>query len=84
MVPGIIQLLSKDFLRLVLIAFFIAIPISWWVMQEWLQGFEYRVHISWWMFAIAGGATVLIALFTVLSQAIRAAIMNPVKALRTE
>lgn len=83
-VPGIIQLLSKDFLRLVLIAFFIAIPISWWVMQEWLQGFVYRVTISWWMFAIAGGATVLIALFTVSSQAIRAAIMNPVKALRAE
>jgi putative ABC transport system permease protein len=83
-VSGIVQLLSKDFLQLVVIAFFIAIPISWWVMHEWLQGFEYRVAISWWMFAIAGLFTMLIAVFTVFSQAVRAAIMNPVKSLRTE
>ena len=83
-VCGIVQLLSRDFLQLVVIAYFIAIPISWWAMHEWLQGFEYRVTINWWMFGIAGLATVLIALFTVSSQAIRAALMNPVKALRTE
>ncbi len=83
-VPGIVQLLSKDFLQLVLIAFLIALPISWWVMHEWLQGFVYRITISWWMFGIAGMATVLIALLTVSSQAIRAAVMNPVKALRAE
>ena len=83
-VPGIIQLLSRDFLRLVLIAFIIATPISWWAMHKWLQGFVYRVTISWWMFAIAGRATLLIALFTVSSQAIRAALMNPVKSAVTE
>ena len=83
-VPGIIQLMSRDFLQLVLIAFLIAIPISWWVMHEWLQGFVYRVTISWWMFSVAGGATILISLLTVSSQAIRAALMNPVKALRNE
>jgi putative ABC transport system permease protein len=83
-VPGIIQLLSRDFLKLVLVAFFIAIPISWWAMHKWLLGFEYRVAISWWMFAVSGGATILIALCTVSSQAIGAAISSPVKVLRTE
>jgi putative ABC transport system permease protein len=80
-VSGIIQLLSKDFLRLVVIAFVIATPISWWAMQKWLEGFAYRVPVSWWMFATAGFVTVLIALFTVSSQAIKAALSNPVKAL---
>ncbi len=79
---GIVRLLSKDFLTLVFIAFIIATPISWWTMNKWLQGFAYRIPISWWMFAIAGFATILIALFTVSSQAIRAAVMNPVKNLR--
>jgi putative ABC transport system permease protein len=83
-VPGIVQLLSKDFLKLVLIAFLIATPISWWAMNKWLQGFAFRIPISWWMFAVAGLATLLIALFTVSSQAIRAAVMNPVKSLRAE
>ena len=83
-VSGIVELLSKDFLKLVLIAFLIAIPISWWAMNKWLQGFAFRIQISWWMFAIAGFATVLIALFTVSSQAIKAALSNPVKSLRSE
>jgi putative ABC transport system permease protein len=83
-VTGIVELLSKDFLKLVLIAFLIAIPISWWAMNKWLQGFAFRIQISWWMFAIAGFATVLIALFTVSSQAIKAALSNPVKSLRSE
>ena len=83
-VSGIVQLLSKDFLNLVMIAFIIATPISWWAMNKWLQGFAYRIPISWWMFAIAGIATMIIALLTVSSQAIRAAVMNPVKSLRTE
>jgi putative ABC transport system permease protein len=83
-VPGIIQLLSKDFLKLVVIAFLIATPISWWAMNKWLQGFAFRIPISWWMFAIAGLVTILIALFTVSSQAIRAALMNPVNSLRSE
>jgi putative ABC transport system permease protein len=83
-VSGIVQLLSIDFLRLVVIAFLIATPISWWAMNKWLQGFAYRIPISWWMFAIAGFATILIALFIVSSQAIRAAVVNPVKSLRSE
>ena len=83
-VTGIVELLSKDFLKLVLIAFLIAIPIAWWAMNKWLQGFAFRIQISWWMFAIAGFATVLIALFTVSSQAIKAALSNPVKSLRSE
>jgi putative ABC transport system permease protein len=81
---GIVQLLSKDFLRLVIIAFIIASPISWWAMNIWLQGFAYRISISWWMFAVAGISTIVIALCTVSSQAIRAAVMNPVKSLRSE
>ncbi len=83
-VSGIVQLLSGDFLKLVLIAFCIATPVSWWAMHKWLLGFAYRVPVSWWMFAISGLTTIVIALFTVSSQAIRAAVTNPVKSLRTE
>jgi len=83
-VPGIIALLSKDFLKLVLIAFVISVPVSWWVMNKWLQDFAYRIHISWWAFAVAGIAAILIALITVSFQAIKAAISNPVNSLRTE
>jgi putative ABC transport system permease protein len=83
-VTGIVELLSKDFLKLVLIAFLIAIPIAWWAMNKWLQVFAFRIQISWWMFAIAGFITVLIALLTVSSQAVKAALSNPVKSLRNE
>jgi putative ABC transport system permease protein len=83
-VPGIVKLLSKDFLKLVLLAILIATPIAWWAMNKWLQDFAYRINISWWMFAIAGVVAVLIALITVSFQAIKAAIANPIKSLRTE
>ena len=83
-VSGIVQLLSKDFLKLVLVAFAIATPISWWAMKKWLDEFAFKIQISWWMFGLAGLATLLIALFTVSSQAFRAAVMNPVKSLRSE
>jgi putative ABC transport system permease protein len=83
-VTGIVGLLSGDFLKLVLIAFLIATPVSGWVMQEWLQRFAYRISVSWWMFGLAGGLAVFIALFTISFQAIRAALANPVKSLRTE
>ncbi|HLK27720.1 MAG TPA: ABC transporter permease [Puia sp.] len=83
-VSGIVQLLSKDFLKLVIIAIVIATPIAGWAMSKWLQHFVYRVDISWWMFALAGFAAILIALITVSFQAIKAAIANPVKSLRTE
>jgi ABC-type antimicrobial peptide transport system permease subunit len=83
-VSGITALLSKDFLKLVGIALLIAIPVAWWAMHAWLEKFEYRVEIQWWYFALAGVSAILIALATVSYQAIRAALSNPVKSLRTE
>jgi len=83
-VSGIAGLLSKDFLRLVLIAGIIAFPLAWWAMYKWLQNYAYRIEISWWVFLLAGLMAVLIALLTISSQAIRAALTSPVKNLRTE
>jgi putative ABC transport system permease protein len=83
-VPDITKMLSKDFLKLVLIAIVVASPLAWWVMNKWLQDFAYRIHISWWVFAAAGMAALVIAMLTVSFQAIRAAVANPVKSLRTE
>jgi putative ABC transport system permease protein len=83
-VSGIVQLLSKDFIILVIISFVIATPFAWWGATTWLQGFSYRIPLSWWMFAIAGVVAVAIALVTVSFQAIKAALMNPVKSLKTE
>ncbi len=83
-VMGIVQLLSRDFLKLVLIAILIAAPLAWWVMTAWLEDFAYRITIRWWMVAIAGLAAVVIALATVSFQAIKAAIVNPVESLRDE
>jgi putative ABC transport system permease protein len=83
-IAGITALLSKDFLKLVCLAILIASPIAWWVMNKWLQDFAYRIDISWWMFAIAGSFAMVIALFTISYQAIKAALANPVKSLRSE
>jgi putative ABC transport system permease protein len=83
-VTGIVQLLSKDFLKLVVVSFIIATPIAWWATNKWLQGFNYRVPVSWWMFALAGIIAIGIALFTVSFQAIKAAVANPTKSLKTE
>jgi len=83
-VSGIVRLLSKDFLRLVVVAIVIAMPIAWWVMDKWLQAFAYRVPMGWWMFVLAGGLAIVIALLTVSLQAIRSAIANPVDSLRPE
>jgi putative ABC transport system permease protein len=83
-VRGIIAMLSKDFLKLVVIASIIAFPIAWFAMNKWLQDFAYRINISWWVFVIASVVAILIALLTISYQAIRAAIANPVKSLRTE
>lgn len=77
-------LLSKDFLKLVFVAMVIAAPIAWWAMNKWLQAFVYRVSISWWMFALAGVLAIVIALFTISSQAIKAALANPVKSLKMD
>jgi ABC-type antimicrobial peptide transport system permease subunit len=83
-VSTITTLLSKDFLKLVLIALLIAIPIAWWAMHSWLEKFEYRVNIQWWYFVLAGLIAIVIALVTVSYQAIRAAVSNPVKSLRAD
>ena len=83
-VSNILMLLSKDFIKLVLIASIIAFPLAWWVMHKWLQDFTYRINISWWVFALAGSVALLVALFTISFQAVKAAIANPVKSLRTE
>ena len=83
-VQGIVQLLSKDFIKLVLIAFVVAVPLSWWAMNSWLKDFAYRISINWWIFLLAGGLAMVIALVTISFQAIRSAVSNPVKNLRTE
>jgi putative ABC transport system permease protein len=83
-VMAIVTMLSKSFLKPVLIASLIAFPVAWYVMNKWLQEFPYRVNISWWVFAIAGIAALAIAFITVSYQAIKAAISNPIKSLRTE
>lgn len=83
-VTGIVKLISKDFVKLVALAILIASPIAWWAMNKWLEGFAYKVNISWWVFGIAGISALLIALLTIIFQAIKAAIANPVKSIRTE
>lgn len=83
-VPGIVAMLSGHFLKLVVIAMLLAFPAAWYFMDKWLQGFAYVIDIEWWMFALAGISTVIIALLTVSYQSIRAALMNPVKSLKIE
>ena len=83
-ISNIVSMLSKEFMVLVLIASALAIPLAWWVMNKWLQDFAYRINIGWWIFLSAGVIALLIALVTVSSQAIKAAVANPVKSLRTE
>lgn len=81
---SIIGLLSKDFLKLVLIAILLATPIAWFAMNRWLEDFAYRINLDWWVFTLAGLLSVGIALVTVSFQSIKAALMNPVKSLKTE
>ncbi|GAB3956019.1 ABC transporter permease [Spirosoma harenae] len=83
-IPGIVMLLSKEFLQLVLLAVLLASPLAWWVMNRWLQNFAYQIDMAWWMFALTGIVAVLVAVFTVSFQSIKAALMNPVKSLRSE
>jgi len=83
-VGSVTALLSKDFLALVLLAFLIASPIAWYAMHSWLEGYSYKVNIEWWVFALTGLLSVIIALATVSFQAVKAALSNPVKSLRTE
>ena len=81
---SIVYLFSKEFIILIAIAFTIATPIAWYFMHQWLQDYAYRVNISWWLFAAAGLAAIIIALATVSFQAIKAAIVNPVESLGSE
>ncbi|HET9276756.1 MAG TPA: FtsX-like permease family protein, partial [Flavitalea sp.] len=83
-VQNILLLLSKDFLKLIVAALVLAIPVGWFIMHEWLQDFAYRISIAWWVFAVAGIISLSIALLVISLQAIKAAVENPVKSLRTE
>lgn len=83
-VIGLVRLLSTDFIKLVLAAILIAVPLAWWAVNSWLEDFAYRIAIEWWVFAAAGFTAVIIALLTVSGQAIRAALANPVDSLRDE
>ena len=83
-IAGVTSLLSKDFLKLVIIANLIAWPLAWWAMNKWLQEFAYRITISWWVFVVAGISALLIAILTISFQAVKAALANPVVSLRSE
>jgi len=83
-ISGIVRMLAGDFVKLVIIAIVIAIPVSWYMMKLWLQDFVYRIDINWWIFPIAGLIALIIALLTVSFQAIKAALTNPVTSLRSE
>ncbi|HWN88383.1 MAG TPA: ABC transporter permease [Chitinophagaceae bacterium] len=82
--PGIVKLLSKDFLKLVVLALIIAAPLAWYFMNKWLQDFAYRISIGWWVFIAAGSLAIIVAFVTIGFQAIKAGVANPVKSLRTE
>jgi ABC-type antimicrobial peptide transport system permease subunit len=83
-VSNVIVMLSKDFLRLVLIAVLIAFPLSWWALSQWLNGFAYRIHIGPDVFLLAGASTLLVTFLTISFQAVKAALVNPIKSLRSE
>jgi ABC-type antimicrobial peptide transport system permease subunit len=83
-VPHIVALVSKDFIKLILLAIVIATPIAWYAMKAWLQDFAYRIQIQWWVFVLAGLVALLIAFITLSFQSIKAALKNPVKSLRTD
>jgi ABC-type antimicrobial peptide transport system permease subunit len=83
-VTSIVTLLSKDFLKLVLIAFVIACPVAWYAMHQWLQNYSYKINVEWWVFAATGLLSMFIAFTTVSFQAIRAANANPAKSIKTE
>jgi putative ABC transport system permease protein len=83
-VPVVLFVLTKDITKWVLLANIVAWPVAWFAMNKWLQNFAYRINMDWWMFVLAGGIALLIALLTVSWQAIRAATANPVESLRYE
>jgi putative ABC transport system permease protein len=83
-VVNLASLLSKDFLKTCFNCKWIAFPIAWWATNKWLQEYAYHINVEWWVFGLAGASAIIIALVTVSYQAIRAALINPVKNLRTE
>ena len=83
-VVSVVALLSSDFLKLVFIALILACPVAWWAMNHWLSDFAYHIDLQWWMFGAVGALALLIAFFTVGGQAVKAALANPVKSLRSE
>jgi putative ABC transport system permease protein len=83
-VSGVVILLAKDFLRLVIIATLLASPLAWWAMKKWLEGFAYSISIEWWMFVLTAVLAVSVAVLTISFQSIKAALMNPVKSLKSE
>jgi putative ABC transport system permease protein len=83
-IANIMVLLAKDFILLVVIAIVIASPIAWYTMNLWLQNFAYHIELQWWMFAFTGGVALGIAFLTTSFQSVRAAMVNPVKSLRSE
>ena len=83
-INSVVQLLTKDFLKLVGVAFLIAIPIAYYFMKRWLEDFTYRIDIEWWVFVLAGAFALVITLLTVGFQSLKSAVANPVKSLRTE
>ena len=83
-ISGIVGLLSKDFLKLVMLAILIAAPLSYFFMDKWLQDFAYRIDMQWWVFAVAGFGAMLIAFLTISVQSIKAALANPIESLRSE
>jgi len=83
-VMNLVGLLSKDFLRLVLVALLLASPLAWWAVGRWLSTFEYRTSLSCWLFTAAGALALLIAFLTISFQSVKTALANPVKSLRSE
>ena len=83
-VTNITLMLSKDFIMLVLAALVVASPVAWYLMNQWLQNFVYRIAISWWMFVLSGIVAIVLALLTIGFQSVKAAMLNPVKSLRSE
>lgn len=83
-VASVLRLLSKDFVQLVLLAIVLALPLSWYLMKEWLNGFAYRIELQWWFFALAAVAALSVALLTLSTQAVKAALANPIESLRDE
>jgi len=81
---SITQLLSRDFIKLILLSFLIAAPFAWWAMNGWLRSYQYRISVSWWIFAITFLLSVTIALVTISFQSVKAALMNPANSLRSE